>query len=271
MRSATDTEVIPESHVTFQCCDARDIPIDDESVEMITTSPPYNLGVNYANSDDNLDIDDYREFIKEVAEELYRVTIPGGRAAVNVGIESSKPLEYRPRIVRDAFETAGWQLGNRHIWDKGSAEQSAAWGSWRSASNPRTIIQHEEILVFFKSTPGRDPDQDKPKHIPKNRFLTLTKSVWRVQPNSSSEHPAPMPVELARRCIELYSLPEDTVLDPFVGTGTTAIAAAELGRKAVGVDISPKYVEMAEERVRSVAYGDEGIPTQERLQQFCSE
>jgi len=126
-----------------------------------------------------------------------------------------------------------------------------AWGSWQSASNPVLRDVHEYILVFSKDSYMRTKPEDKKNTISKEQFMEWTKSVWIMNPESAKKvgHPAPFPIELPYRLIQLYSFKGDVILDPFMGSGTTAIAALMSGRKYIGYDIDPEYVKLAEKRI----------------------
>jgi site-specific DNA-methyltransferase (adenine-specific) len=145
----------------------------------------------------------------------------------------------------------GFQMRGEIIWDKGaSASPSTAWGSWRSASNPTLRDVHEYILIFSKNSFSRNK-ASKESSIGRDDFLECTKSVWKFPAERAKAvgHPAPFPVELPRRLIELYAFKDDVILDPFCGGGTTCIAAALTGRSYVGYEIKQQYVELAEKRI----------------------
>lgn len=226
--------------------DVRDLPLEAETVHLIATSPPYNLGVEYDEHDDSQSEQDYYAFLRSGFGECYRVLAPGGRLAIVVGLGAGVPCDDKPRIAKEAAIEAGFELRDKFVWDKGSSESSSAWGSWRSPSNPRQIYQHEEILVFYKDQPGRSDRSGQT--LAKHEFMKFIKSVWRVKPESGSSHPAAFPEEIPRRLIKLYSFPGDVVLDPFAGSGTTCLVARDLDRRFVGVDRSPAYVAMAQAR-----------------------
>ena len=234
--------------------------LPDGSVHLMVTSPPYNVGKEY---DEDLTMDDYRGLLRRVLAEIWRVTAPGGRACVNVANLGRKPyIPLHAYVIADAAE-AGFLMRGEIIWDKGAgAGTSTAWGSWRSASNPTLRDTHEYILVFQKPHPksgfGRRKPEGGESTIGRDEFLEFTKSVWRFGPESAkrAKHPAPFPVELPRRLIQLYSFTGDVVLDPFMGTGATAVAAATAERRYVGYDTSPEYCAIAEERIAEAVAGD---------------
>jgi site-specific DNA-methyltransferase (adenine-specific) len=139
------------------------------------------------------------------------------------------------------------------IWNKAaSASPSTAWGSWRSAGNPTLRDVHEYILVFCKDTFKRQNPSGRANTISRDEFLEFNKSVWNInaEPARKIGHPAPFPVELPRRLIELYSFEGEVVLDPFMGSGQTAIAALRSRRHYVGYEIDSGYVSLASQRIR---------------------
>ena len=138
------------------------------------------------------------------------------------------------------------------IWDKSaSAGSSTAWGSWKSSSNPTLRDVHEYILIFSKSHFKREKIEERPSTITRDEFLENTKSVWTFPTVSAKKigHPAPFPVELPYRLIQLYSYKDEIVLDTFMGSGQTAIAGLKAGRKYIGYEIEKEYVDLANKRI----------------------
>ncbi len=223
--------------------------IPDNSVHLMITSPPYNVTKEY---DQNLSLTEYLEILHRVFSEVYRVLVHGGRACVNVANLGRKPYIPLSDFVSRMMLDIGFLMRGEIIWDKGAgAGVSMAWGSWKSASNPVLRDVHEYILVFSKGSFAREKTEGKLDTITKEQFMEWTKSVWRFNPESARKigHPAPFPVELPRRLIQLFSFSGDIVLDPFMGSGTTAVAALEAGRKYVGYEINDEYVNLAEKRL----------------------
>lgn len=225
----------------------RELP--DACVHLMVTSPPYNAGKEY---DKDLNLADYLAMLKRVWAETLRVLAPGGRACINVANLGRKPyIPLHAFIIRDMLEL-GYLMRGEIIWDKAaSSSASTAWGSWRSASNPTLRDVHEYILVFSKGSFGRKRPKGKRYSIDKDGFLQNSKSVWTFAAVSAKKigHPAPFPVELPRRLIELYTFPGDVVLDPFMGSGQTALAALETKRNFVGYETSKSYIQLAEARI----------------------
>lgn len=223
--------------------------LPDRSVHLAVTSPPYNVGKEY---DGDLTMEQYRQLLKSVFSELYRVLADGGRACINVANLGRKPyIPLHSFIIQDML-ACGFLMRGEVIWDKGSsAGASTAWGSWQSASNPTLRDVHEYVLVFSKGSFSRRPTGKNT--ISKEEFLQYTKSVWEFQAESARKvgHPAPFPVELPYRCIQLYTFAGDVVLDPFCGIGSSCIAALKAGRHFVGYDTSKEYVKAAQARLQT--------------------
>lgn len=233
--------------------DMRELP--DCSVHLMVTSPPYNVGKEY---DQDLTLDEYRAMLRRVWAEVYRVLVPGGRACINIANLGRKPyIPLHAYIIQD-MEDLGFLMRGEIIWNKSaSAGVSTAWGSWKSASNPALRDVHEYILVFSKGAFRRPNPKNRPSTITKEEFLEYTRSMWTFPAVSAREvgHPAPFPIELPYRCIQLYTFAGEVVLDPFMGSGQTAIAALKTGRYYVGYEVNPDYVALAEARIRAFREG----------------
>ena len=230
---------------THSAEDMRELP--DSSVALMVTSPPYHVGKDY---DSDTTFAEYLLLLGRVFTETYRVLEPGGRAVVNVANLGRRPYVSLSSRIVVMMEEIGFLMRGEVIWRKGKAAGgSTAWGSWMSASNPIFRDVHEHCLAFSK---GRFQRVRKGEStIAKDEFLDATTSVWDIQPESANRigHPAPFPVALPRRFIELYTYLSDLVLDPFLGSGTTAVAAIETGRSYVGYETNPEYVAIAEARI----------------------
>lgn len=230
--------------------DMSELP--DHSVHLMITSPPYNVRKEY---DEDLTLEEYSKLLKQVFRETFRVLVTGGRACINIANLGRKPyIPLHAFIIGDMLEI-GFHMRGEIIWNKAaSASPSTAWGSWLSASNPVLRDVHEYILIFSKESFSR-PNHDKVSTIERDDFLELTKSVWTFPAESARKvgHPAPFPEELPRRLIELYTFKSDVVLDPFCGSGTTCIAAQRAGRRYLGYEIVPDYIQIAEERLQGAS------------------
>lgn len=237
------------------CQSSENLPIPDSSVALAFTSPPYNVGKDY---DENMSLEDYLGLIQRVASEVYRVLLPGGRFVVNIANLGRKPYIPIHAYFYDIHMKAGFLPMGEIIWQKGKgANGNCAWGSWKSAKSPRLRDIHEYLLVFAKESYSR-PDKGE-SDIPAEEFMQATLSIWQIPPASAKKigHPAPFPVELAERVIRLYSYKDDVILDPFNGAGATCVAAKELGRHYVGVDISPEYCTLSENRLKNINGGND--------------
>jgi site-specific DNA-methyltransferase (adenine-specific) len=223
--------------------------IPDNSLHLMITSPPYNVSKVY---DDDLSLAEYLGLLRKVFAETHRVLVNGGRACINVANLGRKPYIPLSDYISHMMLELGFLMRGEIIWHKGAgAGVSMAWGSWQSASNPVLRDVHEYILVFSKGTFNRKKSQGWQNTITKEQFMEWTKSVWTFYPESAKKvgHPAPFPVELPYRLIQLYTFKDDVVLDPFMGSGATALAAAQSHRSFIGYDIDPNYVKLAQNRL----------------------
>ena len=223
-----------------------DLP--DSSIHLMVTSPPYNARKEY---DEDLNLEEYLSMLGKVWEETYRALVPGGRACINIANLGRKPYLPLHSFIIEQMLSSGFLMRGEVIWDKAaSASPSTAWGSWLSASNPVLRDVHEYILIFSKEG-FRRPKGDRENTISKEDFLAWTKSVWQFPAVQARQigHPAPFPVELPHRCIQLYSFKGDVVLDPFAGSGSTCLAAQQDERHFVGYEINPDYCDLANSRL----------------------
>lgn len=249
--------------------DARDMDrhgeVADASVALMVTSPPYFAGKAY---EEDLGADgvpssyiEYLQMLTDVFAECVRKLEPGGRMAVNVANLGRKPYRSLSADVIDILSNRlGLLLRGEVIWLKArGAGGNCAWGSFASPVNPVLRDLTERIVIASKGrfdraeeararAAARLPSADS---ISPDEFMEATTDVWEIPPESARKvgHPAPFPVELPQRLIELYTYPGDLVLDPFMGVGSTAVAAVRTGRHYVGFDTNADYVEAAEQRV----------------------
>ena len=222
--------------------------IPDSSVHLMVTSPPYNVGKDY---DKDIDLKEYFSMLDDVFAETYRLLINGGRACINIANVGRKPYIPYHSFIIDLMLKNGFSMRGEVIWEKGAgAGTSTAWGSWLSATNPTLRDTHEYVLIFTKGKFGRKKGINT---ITRDQFLEYTKSVWRFSPENAKRvgHPAPFPVELPYRCIQLYSFKGDVVLDPFAGSGSSAIAAIRSSRNYLIIDNNREYIRMIKKRVQN--------------------
>jgi DNA modification methylase len=230
--------------------------VSSNSVTLIITSPPYNVNKSYTGYKDQSGLDEYLNYLDDTWKECFRILRPGGRLCINIaniGRSPYLPLEsyFIQRLLKIGFFMRG-----QIIWDKDSSVGvSTAWGSWLSPTNPTLRDVHEYILIFSKQTNTlKKSEESADPDITKEEFLEFTKSHWKFPTENAKKigHPAPFPVELPYRCIKLFSFPGDLVLDPFVGSGTTCLAAKKTQRHYLGFDIDPSYVELSNTRLQKL-------------------
>ena len=239
--------------------------VADGSVALVVTSPPYFAGKQY---EEELERDgvpssylEYLDLLRDVFAECVRKLEPGGRIAVNVANLGRKPYRsLSADVIRILQDDLGLLLRGELIWQKAEgASGSCAWGSYRSAANPVLRDISERVIIASKGRfdRARTAKQRAAEGLPHEStvltedFLSLTLDVWTIPPESARRvgHPAPFPVELPEQLIRLYTYRDDLVLDPFMGSGSALVAAARLGRRYVGYDLDPHYVEIARRRV----------------------
>jgi modification methylase len=228
--------------------------IPDNSVHLMITSPPYNVTKDY---DRDMSLQEYLGMLDRVFRETYRVLVDGGRVCVNVANLGRKPYIPLSHHLSSLMAAAGYRMRGEIIWNKGAgAGVSMAWGSFQSASNPVIRDVHEYILVYSKGSLKREKN-GRNSTITRMQFMEWTKSIWTINPESARKigHPAPFPVELPYRLIQLFSFEGDVVLDPFMGSGTTALAAVKGGRSYVGYETNPDYIALANERLKAIGEG----------------
>ena len=248
--------------------DSRNMKVvNDDSVALVVTSPPYYAGKEYETELGRGGVPssyvDYLIMLRDVFAECWRVLEPGGRIAVNVANLGRKPYRSLSNdVTRILQDDLGFLMRGEILWVKAEgASGSCAWGSYMSAANPVLRDVSERVVIASKLRLDRAIDRKQRKllgmphenTITKDEFHEATLDTWRIRPESAKRvgHPAPFPVDLPRRLIELYSYREDLVLDPFVGAGTTAVAAVKTGRHYVGYDTDRTYISLSRARIKS--------------------
>jgi DNA modification methylase len=246
----SENPVPPEYLNTILAKSSEDMAeIPDRSVHLMVTSPPYNVGKDY---DENLTLEDYLEFLNRVWKEVYRVLVPGGRACVNIANLGRKPYIPLHTYIIQGMAEIGFLMRGEIIWNKASsASPSTAWGSWCSPANPTLRDVHEYILIFSKRGFSRENPDHRRATISKEEFLEFTKSVWTFPAIRAKQvgHPAPFPTELPYRLIQLYTFAGEVVLDPFMGSGQTAIGAIKCNRHYIGYEVDSDYIRLAKKRI----------------------
>ena len=256
--------------------DARNLWfVPDESIQLVVTSPPYFNIKHYrpGNPDQLGDLQDYEEFLEQldaVWAECRRVLTPGGRvccvagsvtvARRNGGRHHVLPL---PSDIQVRARRAGLDSLTPIIWLKIGNIRLEASRSARflgKPNQPNGVVKNDiETIVMLRKSGYRKVSAEMAAgaHIPTEDYRRWFAPLWSDIPGASTRkgHPAPYPVELANRLIRMFSFPGDTVLDPFVGSGTTTRAAALAGRNSLGVDIEPSYVSLASDACRATRVG----------------
>lgn len=239
--------------------------VADRSVGLIVTSPPYFTGKEYETDMDSGHVPssylEYLGMLRDVLALCLDKLEPGGRMAINVANLGRKPYRsLSADVITILQDELGMLLRGEIIWQKAKgAGGSCAWGSFRSPQNPVLRDVTERVIVASKGRFDRAIDRRKRESlglpheatIETEEFLEATIDVWEMPTESATRigHPAPFPVSLPRRIIELYTYRGDLVLDPFMGSGTTAVAAVETGRHYVGYETDAGYVELAGRRI----------------------
>jgi DNA modification methylase len=228
--------------------------VKDNSVQLIVTSPPYNVGKEYHTYNDSRDFEEYLGMLEKVWLECKRILCAGGRIAINVADTGRQPyLPLHVHITKQLLRL-GFLMRGVIYWDKGpSVGVSTAWGSWRSPSNPTLRDVGEHILIFCKDSFKLESDHNISTISPLE-FAAYSKSIWNMPTvNAEKEgHPAPFPEELPRRLIKFYTFLGDTVLDPFLGSGTTCRVARSLGRRSIGYEMDERYRPIIERKIGQV-------------------
>ena len=228
--------------------------IEENSIDLIVTSPPYNVDIHYNSFQDDIPYEKYLEFTKKWLRKAFTLTKLDGRMCLNIPLDKSKGRKGAgfQSVYADIVSIAkkvGWKYFSTIIWNEGNISRRTAWGSWLSARAPYVIAPVEVIIIFYRERWQKI--KNGKSDITKKEFMEWTNGLWTFSGESKKKigHPAPFPVELPKRCIKLFSFVGDTVLDPFLGSGSTLIACALLNRKGIGVEIDKNYCLLAKNRL----------------------
>ncbi len=226
--------------------------IKRNSVDLIVTSPPYNVDIQYNSHNDKISYEQYKVFSKKWMSRCYNWLKDDGRFCLNIPLDKNKGGQQSVGAdLTTIAKTIGFKYHSTIIWNEGNISRRTAWGSWMSASAPYVISPVELIVVLYKKT-WKKTSGSQESRIEKKDFVDWTNGLWTFNGESKNKigHPAPFPVELPRRCIQLFSFVGDTVLDPFLGSGTTLIASYNEDRDGIGIDIDPHYCQIALNRLK---------------------
>jgi site-specific DNA-methyltransferase (adenine-specific) len=248
--------------VDIYCADSTDLSfLQAGSVQLVVTSPPYNLGKDYGTARDDATYHSYLTWVTSWCRELWRVLEPGGRLCLNLPLDINLSFDSaggrrtarKQPVLADITSTLmneqDWVYNTTILWLERNISRRTAWGSWLSASDPWINTAAEAVLVLSKERRRRD-GRGKSSDVTREEFMEWTLGIWEFRGENSKrwDHPAPFPEDLPRRLIKLFSFRDDTVLDPFLGSGTTCRVAKDLGRRSVGVEIDEQFCETAARR-----------------------
>jgi site-specific DNA-methyltransferase (adenine-specific) len=224
--------------------------VEPRSIDLIVTSPPYNVDVQYREFNDGKPYKEYMEFTEEWLGRVRKFAKRDGRMCLNIPLDKNKGGQqsvYADIVTR--AKKAGWKYHSTIIWNEQNISRRTAWGSWLSASAPYVIAPVEAIVIMYKSEWKKT--NKGLSDITRNEFLLWTNGMWDFNGESAKRvgHPSPFPLELPRRCIKLFSYVGDTVLDPFLGSGSTLVSCYEAKRKGIGVEINEEYCKIAADRL----------------------
>ena len=233
----------------------EDVPVRHGTIDLVVTSPPYNVGLEYDKDDDSMSYDDYLLWMERWLGEAYDWLAQDGRLCLNIPLDKNAGGKQAvgADIIHLATRGIGFGYHSTIVWHEPNISKRTAWGSWMSASAPHVIAPVELIVVLYKY----EWKKQKPgeSDITRNEFMEWTNGLWKFNGEKPNGHPAPFPLELPRRCVKLFSFVGDLVLDPFMGSGTTLVAALQNKRHALGIDISEEYCRLAERRIGAIQGG----------------
>jgi site-specific DNA-methyltransferase (adenine-specific) len=221
------------------------------SIDLIVTSPPYNVDIQYNSHNDQLTYEDYRDFSRRWMKRCFTWLKDDGRFCLNIPLDKNKGGQQSVGAdLTTLAKKIGFSYHSTIVWNEGNISRRTAWGSWTSASAPYVIAPVELIVILFKKS-WKKTSGSKESDISRKEFMEWTNGLWTFngERKKKTGHPAPFPVELPLRCMKLFSFVGDTVLDPFMGSGSTLVAASQCNRKCIGIEIDPGYCETAVSRI----------------------
>lgn len=230
--------------------------VEENSIDLIVTSPPYNVDIKYKSYKDGISYKAYLDFTREWVAKCLTLAKDDGRFCLNIPLDKNKGGQQSVCAdITTIAKNIGWKYHSTIIWNEQNISRRTAWGSWLSASAPYVIAPVEVIIVLYKKHWKKIKGERK-NDITKKEFMDWTNGVWNFSGESKKRvgHPAPFPVELPRRCVKLFTFVGDSVLDPFLGSGSTLIACALANRKGIGIDVDKSYCELAKRRLINEAY-----------------
>lgn len=221
------------------------------SIDLVITSPPYNVDIPYNSHDDRGSYEDYLHFSEAWMRRCHAWLREDGRFCLNIPLDKNKGGQQSVGADLTAIaKKTGFSYHSTIVWNEGNISRRTAWGSWLSASAPYVIAPVELIVVLYKES-WKKTSGSRISDISRDEFMAWTNGLWTFNGERKTKigHPAPFPIELPSRCMKLFSFVGDTVLDPFMGSGSTLVAASQCNRKGIGIEIDPRYCEIARERI----------------------
>lgn len=227
--------------------------VEPNSIDLIVTSPPYNVDIAYNSHKDDLSYTEYLEFSHKWMSRCFDWLKEDGRFCLNVPLDKNKGGQQSVGAdITNIAKQLGFQYHSTVIWNEGNISRRTAWGSWKSASAPYVIAPVELILILYKNN-WKKTSGSKVSDVSRDEFMQWTNGVWTFNGESKKKigHPAPFPLELPKRCIKMFSYVGDTILDPFSGSGSTIISAMQNQRKGIGIEIDKKYCTLSKRRIEA--------------------
>lgn len=241
-----------DNQFVVKCGDSLELfkEIDNNSVDLVLTSPPYNIGIDYGTYKDNLKWDDYLLWCKKWLVEVQRVLKPDGRFAINVLTNiNQKGIREQPLIdFGNLIREVGLKIHGVGFWTDITRKTYTSWGSWQSASAPYIYNPYEAIIFAYKGQWKRE--RSGQNSISKQDFIIGVKGSYDFGTANNKNYPATFPLKLPLLMIELLTFVDDIVLDPFCGVGTTGVACLRKQRKFIGFDISEKAISMTKKNLK---------------------
>ena len=222
------------------------------SIDLVVTSPPYNVDIQYNSHNDQLTYDEYRNFSRRWMKRCFTWLKDDGRFCLNIPLDKNKGGQQSVGAdLTTIAKKIGFSYHSTIVWNEGNISRRTAWGSWASASAPYVIAPVELIIVLYKKTWKKTSGSGE-SDISRKEFVEWTNGLWTFngERKKKTGHPAPFPVELPLRCMKLFSFVGDVVLDPFMGSGSTLVAASLCHRKGIGIEIDHGYCERAVARIK---------------------
>jgi site-specific DNA-methyltransferase (adenine-specific) len=230
--------------------------VEENSIDLIVTSPPYNVDIKYNSHNDKISYEGYLEFSRKWITRCFEWLKKDGRFCLNIPLDKNKNGQQSVGAdITTIAKKIGFKYHSTIIWNEGNISRRTAWGSWMRASAPFVIAPVELIVVLYKEE-WKKTSGSKISDISREDFMNWTNGLWTFQGESKKRtgHPAPFPVELPHRCIKLFSYVDDIVLDPFLGSGTTLVAAVLDKRQGIGIDVDLDYCNLAKKRLIQEAH-----------------